>query len=74
MTQEARDAFFRVKDLFVYSAPLIIMKEQDPQLLHTDASTKTIGGVLMQVHNGVEKPVIFISHILWDQATFLGIM
>ena len=41
---------------------------------YTDASTVSIGGVLMQEQNGIEKPIIFISHILSDQATRWGIM
>jgi len=28
----------------------------------------------MQLQNGIEKPVIFVSHILSDQATRWGIM
>jgi len=28
----------------------------------------------MQLQNGIEKPVIFVSHILLDQATHWGIM
>ena len=33
-----------------------------------------IGGVLIQLQNGIEKPVIFVSHILSDQATRWGMM
>jgi hypothetical protein len=50
------------------------MNEMDPLVLYTDASTKAIGGVLMQVQNGVEKPCVFVSHVLSDQATRWGIM
>jgi hypothetical protein len=50
------------------------MNEEDPLILYTDTSTKAIGGVLMQVRNGIEKPVIFISHALSDQTTRWGIM
>ena len=60
MTQQARDEFFPVKDLLANSAQLVIMNEEDPLLLYTDASTKAIGGILMQVQNGIEIPVIFI--------------
>ena len=50
------------------------MNETDPLILYTDASTVSIGGVLMQEQNRVEKPIIFTSHILSDQATRWGIM
>ena len=63
MTPEVRDAFFRVKYLLVNASQLVIMNETDPLILYTDASTVSVGGVLMQEKNGVEKPIIFISHI-----------
>jgi len=46
------------------------MNKTDPLILYTDASIVSVGGVLMQEQNGVEKPIIFISH----QATRWGIM
>ena len=30
-------------------------------VLYTDASTKTVAGVLMQVQVGIEKPCIFVT-------------
>ena len=51
-----------------------MMNEEDPLVLYTDASKKTIGGLLMEVHNGIGKPIIFVSHVLYDQATRWGIM
>ena len=50
------------------------MNEEDPLFLYTDASTETIGDVLMQLQNGIEKPVIFLSYFLSDQATRWGII
>ena len=50
------------------------MNEEDPLIHYADASTKAIGCVLMQVQNGIEKHVIFISHALSDQTTRWGIM
>ena len=61
MSQEGRAAFSHIKDLLSQSSQLMIMNEEDPLILYTDASTKAIGGVLMQVQKGIEKPVIFIS-------------
>ena len=70
MSQEGRKAFF----LLSQSSQLVIMKEEDPLILYTDASTKAIGSVLMQVQNGIENPVVFVSHALSDQDTRCGIM
>ena len=50
------------------------MNEQDPLVLYTDASTKAIAGVLMQIQGGIEKPCIFVSHALSEQASRWGIM
>jgi len=59
-----------VKYLLVKASQLVIINETDPLILCTDGSTVSIGGVLlMQKQNGLEKPIIFISHILSDQAT-----
>ena len=51
-----------------------MMNEEDPLILYTDASTKAIGGVLMQFQNEIENPVIFVSYIPSDQATHWRIM
>jgi len=50
------------------------MNASDPLNLYTDASTKDIGGVLMQVQGGKEKPCVFVSYRLSDQATRWGVM
>ena len=68
LSQEGQAAFAHIKDLLSQSSQLVIMNEEDLLILYTDASTKEICGVLMQVQNGIEKPVIFISHALSDQA------
>jgi len=39
-------------------------KWESALILYTDASTRAIGGVLMQIQDGIEKPVIFDSHVL----------
>jgi RNase H-like domain found in reverse transcriptase len=74
MTGEALVAFEAIKECLAHSATLMVMTEHDPLILYSDASTKTIGGVLMQVQNGVELPCVFVSHALLDQATRWGIM
>ena len=50
------------------------MNDEDPLVLYTDASTKAIAGVLMQIQGGIEKPCIFVSHALSEQASRWGIM
>jgi hypothetical protein len=50
------------------------MNAYDPLILYTDASTRAIGSVLMQVQGEREKPCIFVSHRLSDQATRWGVM
>ena len=74
MTWNSRAAFVHIKGILAESSQLVILNEKDPFIHFTDASTKAIGGVLMQLQNGIEKPVIFESHNLSDQATRWGIM
>ena len=50
------------------------MKENDPLVLYTDASTMSVSGLLMQEQNRIKKPIILIFHILSDQATTWVIM
>ena len=47
------------------------MNEQDQ--MYTDANTKAIDGVLMQVQTGIKNPCIFVSHALSEQASKWGI-
>ena len=60
-------------DLLSQSSQLVIMNEGDPLILYTDASSKAIGGVLMQVQNGIEKTVIFVSHALSQIRSHVGV-
>jgi len=61
MTPEARD---RVKDLLVNASQLVIMNENDPVELYTEASTKSIGGVLIQEQNEGEPPQFHFSYLV----------
>ena len=70
MSQDGSATFAHIKDLLSQSYQLVIMNEEDPFILYSDANTKAIGRVLMQVPNGIEKPVIFISHALSDQVSW----
>jgi RNase H-like domain found in reverse transcriptase len=69
-----RIAFNAIKEELLRASTLVIMNEVDPLILYTDASTKAVGGVLMQVQIGKEMPCVFISHVLSEQATRWGIM
>ena len=51
MINEGRAAFSHIKRLLAKSSQLVIMNEEDPQILYTDASTKAIG----DCHNAVAK-------------------
>jgi hypothetical protein len=71
---EAENAFKDLKQALVTHAKLVHINDTDPLILYTDASTKAIAGVLVQVTNGVEHPAIYVSHVLSDAATRWGIM
>ena len=47
----------------------VLMNDYDPLILYTDASTRAVGGVLMQVQGGKERPCVFVSNTLSEQAT-----
>jgi hypothetical protein len=72
LTNRARILFEKLEDLLVQRTKLTIMNEQDQLVLCTDASTKAIAGVLMQIQEGMEKPCLFVSHALSDQAYKIG--
>jgi len=71
MTENTISAFKIVKDQVTHTSRVVI-NASDPLILYTDASTKATGGVLMQVQGGNEKPCVFVSHRLSDQATRSG--
>jgi len=63
-----------LKDQVSYHRSRVLMNASDPLIvLYTDASTKAIG-VLMQVQGWKEKPCVFVSHTLSEQATRRGVM
>jgi len=59
MTENTISAFKIVKDQVVHHTYRVIMNALDPQILYTDASTKAIGGVSMQVQ-GVREAFCFL--------------
>jgi len=63
MTEKAISAFKFVNDQVAHYTSRFLMNASDPLILHTNASTKAKGGVLMQVQGGREKPCVFVSHI-----------
>ena len=64
MTHEGRAAFSYIKGPLAKSSQLVIIHEKDLLILFTNSSTKAIGGVLKQLQNEIEKPVIFVSIII----------
>jgi len=72
--KNAKISFQNIKDLLVERTKLTIMNEQDQLVLKTDASTKAIAGVLMQIQGGIEKPCIYVLHAQPEQASKWGIM
>ena len=56
LTNSARISFENIKGLLIQRTKLTIMNEEDQLVLYTDASTKAIAGVLMQIQGGIEKP------------------
>ena len=73
MTNEGQTAISH-KRILAKSPQLVILNEEDPLILYTDVSTKAIGGVLIQLRNGIENPMIFVSYIISNQATRWRIM
>ena len=69
MTENAILDFKIVKDQVTHHTSRVFMSASDPLILYTNTSTKAIGGVLMQFQGGKEKPCVFVSHSLSDQAT-----
>ena len=67
MTEKVISDFKIVKDQVTYHTCRVLMNASDPLFLYTDASTKAIAGVLMQIHGGREKPCVFVSHTLSEQ-------
>ena len=63
-TEEATQAFFKIKDLIRLQAKLFFYTEGAPIYLLTDASDFGIGGYLYQLIDGAEKPIAFISKSL----------
>ena len=70
MTENALAAFWRVKVMAHMTR--VLMNASDPLILYKDASTREIGGLLMQVQGGRERPCVFVSHMLSELATRWG--
>lgn len=63
-TEEAEDAFTKIKNALC-SSPILAMPDfSQPFVLHTDASDVGVGGVLVQGEGKEEKVIGFMSHKL----------
>jgi transposase InsO family protein len=63
-TDEATQAFFKIKDLIAMQAELFFVNDTDPIYLLTDASDFGIGAYLYQLVDGKERPIYFVSKSL----------
>ncbi|NJO65355.1 MAG: hypothetical protein HC836_46865 [Richelia sp. RM2_1_2] len=59
--EKADSAFIDVKRAISQCSTLSWLVPNDPIILYTDASTVGIGACLVQVQNGEEKPIMFVS-------------
>jgi len=57
-------AFMRLKSALIFSPKLSMPNDADPFLLDTDACDVSIGAVLSQVQNGVERVIAYASRLL----------
>ena len=73
-TDSARISFEKIEDLLVQMTKLTITNEQDQLIVYTDASMKAIAAVLIQIHEGIERPCLFVSHATSEEASKWGIM
>ena len=64
LSEQAKLAFFQLKEIISLQTKLFYYTEGDPIYLLTDASDYGIGGYLYQLIDNVEKPVAFISKSL----------
>ena len=63
-SSEAEEAFQLLKIKLVH-APILISPDFDkPFIIRTDASRSGIGGVILQIEEGIEKPLYFVSRTL----------
>jgi hypothetical protein len=70
---EMTERFLRVKVQVMGHITRVLINASDPLILYTDASTRVIGGVLMQVQGGRERPYVFVSHTRSARAPALGV-
>jgi len=63
-TSECDRAFVRLKYALISSPILAMPNDTDPFLLDTDACDVSIGAVLSQVQNGVERVIAYASRSL----------
>jgi len=69
LTQEHTDAYHRLQKAVSECTQLFYLTYEHPIVLRTDASNVGIGGVLLQIVEGKEQPILFISKTFSDVAT-----
>ena len=65
-TSDCESAFQKLKNEIINATKLSHYDSSKPLILATDASNKGIGAVLMQKHNGIEKPIAHASKTLTE--------
>lgn len=65
-TSECENAFEKLKNEIINATKLTHYDSLKPLILATDASNKGIGAVLMQKHDGIEKPIAHASKTLTE--------
>ena len=63
-TSEQQEAFERIKSILSSGNVLVYPDPTQPYILYTDASDTGIGAILVQVRDGVERPIHFLSKTL----------
>ena len=63
-TEEAEQAFLKIKDDISNLQMLFFIDESAPVFLHTDACKYGLGAYLFQIIEGVERPISFFSRSL----------
>jgi hypothetical protein len=62
-------AFEQIKELIKKSSATFHLTYEHPIILRTDASERGVGAVLLQMVDGEEQPVVFVSKAFSDVAT-----
>ncbi len=63
-SEDLDKSFYKLQEAIADCTKLYFINDEDPIFLHTDASKYGIGAYLFQEHEGVRRPISFISRSL----------